>query len=179
VTTGSFIASSSSSLSRKSSGGKTTGGKTTISKRAKKKAGIVTALGIVNYVFGGLKLLTAIAFFVGGAALAALITGAAAKGGNNGLSRADAGALAGAVGAGIIFVGVLLLISAGMSIAAGYGVMERKQWGRILTLVLGVLSGLTVLASVVTLNLGGLISLAYCIFVFVVLLNKDNAAEFR
>src|SRR5207247_7305610 len=80
------------------------------------------------------------------------------------------------------FAGICIMILAVPTILAGVGVMNRRQWGRILTLVLGALAGLGALAT-----LRGIpntipnivVSAGYCIFVYVILLNKDYAAEFR
>jgi hypothetical protein len=83
------------------------------------------------------------------------------------------GVIVGALGFCLLLLGI-------PSIVAGIGVLNRRQWGRILTLVLGALSGLSALV-----NLGGLhvtqalVPAAYCAFVYIILLNQRYAAEFR
>lgn len=144
--------------------------------RRGKGSGVVTAVAIVNYVIGCLQLVAGVLVIVFGGAAAAAITGAAS--GDKEMRNAGL-AMGGIIGTIIIVMGVIMIVFSLPSLAAGYGVMERKQWGRILTLVLGGLHGAMAVMSILTLNPGGLLNLGYAIFVFVVLLNKQHAAEFR
>jgi hypothetical protein len=65
-------------------------------------------------------------------------------------------------------------------ILAGIGVLNRSQWGRVLTLVLGVFSGIFALLCLLGFNLLGLVAYGgYTALVFVILLNSQYAAEFN
>ena len=98
-------------------------------------------------------------------------------------------ALAGIAIAGVSFVGGILLVMAGM------GLRRRRRFGRTLTLALGTLGGVLAIlygytlagqlrddtltsAQAVVLVVGLLVHGGYCAFVFAVLLNRKNAAEF-
>ena len=91
-------------------------------------------------------------------------------------------AVGGVMGVAAVWAGVCMMIFAAPTIIAGIGVLNRRQWGRILTLILGALSGLGAL-----LNLTGLprslpniiVAGGYCALVYVILLKKEYAAEFR
>ena len=69
------------------------------------------------------------------------------------------------------------------SLLTGYGLIERCQWGRILSLVLAALSGLLVamfIKSFEPRNLGPILFFGfYSVFNFVILLNPRFAAEFE
>jgi hypothetical protein len=98
-------------------------------------------------------------------------------------------ALAGVAVAIVSIAGGILLVIAGM------GLLRRRRFGRVLTLVLGTLGGMLALLYGYTLVdelrdgmltstpgavllVGLLVHGGYCAFVFVVLLNRKNAAEF-
>jgi hypothetical protein len=68
----------------------------------------------------------------------------------------------------VFFVaGVMCIILSIPALLSGYGLMQRKQWARILTMILAALS----IPSVP-------VGTAYGIWVFVVLLDKKYADEF-
>jgi len=79
--------------------------------------------------------------------------------------------------AGIVAGLVILSLSAPYLIA-GYGVLNRKQWGRLLTLVLAGLHGFLALGSAMKQDLGFLFTGSYFVFAFVVLLDRRYRAEF-
>ncbi len=144
------------------------------------QSGAVTAVAIINFVLGGLTILVGLLAIVLGGTLIGMFTGAAR----------DAGANAGdaaAMGMGIIVaVAFCIWIIGGLYIFAGMGVLHRKQYGRIITLILGALAGLSAIMALTGIgrNPAGsimqlLINGGYCVFVYVVLLNSQNAAEFR
>jgi hypothetical protein len=98
-------------------------------------------------------------------------------------------ALAGIAVAIVSIAGGILLVIAGM------GLLRRRRFSRVLTLVLGTLGGMLAVlygytlvdemrdglllsAQGATLLVGLLVHGGYCAFVFVVLLNRKNAAEF-
>jgi hypothetical protein len=90
------------------------------------------------------------------------------------------------VGVIIMATAVLTLLWGGLAIAGGVGLIKRRNWGRILTLVLGGIAGvLAILSLIGTFQGGGVASLVnvliyagYAVFAFVVLLNPQNAREF-
>ncbi len=62
---------------------------------------------------------------------------------------------------------------------AGYGVIKRRKWGRILTLVLGAIAALFAGLSLMQFNLVGAgMYGSYAALVFSVLLKPEYAAEF-
>jgi hypothetical protein len=142
------------------------------------RSGVVTALAIVNFIFGALGLLCGGAIVCGGGAIAGII-GAAAK--NDPTIKAeDAAAVAGIAGGAVAVMGVIVMVMGVPTIVAGIGVLKRRQWGRILTLVLGALAGALAVFALVSLNIVGLlIHGGYCAFAYIVLLNKQYAAEFQ
>ena len=98
-------------------------------------------------------------------------------------------ALAGVAVASVSIAGGILLVIAGM------GLLRRRRFSRVLTLVLGTLGGMLAVlygytlvdelrdgmltsAQGAVLLVGLLVHGGYCVFVFVVLLNRKNAAEF-
>jgi hypothetical protein len=88
-------------------------------------------------------------------------------------------------GLAVVIAFLYLLVGAG-GIAAGVGVVNRRPWGRILTLVL---AGLCIVLAILallgvfagqTINLVAVAIFAgYAIVCFVILLNPQNAREFR
>jgi hypothetical protein len=158
--------------------------------RPARKSGAVTAVAVVNFVLGGFLLLCGLVAMLGGALLGNIFgqAGAAAKMPQgmdpeqakvfNQLAQGGGGLIA-TIAA---FIGICYLIVAVPAIIAGVGVLKRAQWGRILTLVLGVIAGLFALLSLASLPAGifGLVIYGgYCVLVFVILLNKQYAAEFQ
>jgi hypothetical protein len=139
-------------------------------------SGAVTAVAIVNYILGGLQLLCGACFVLGGGVGASFIGAAAAN--NPDIEGPDAAAAAGMFGGLFLVAGVIVIILGVPMLLAGYGVQKRRQWGRILTLILGGLSALFGVFNLVTLNPGVIVNAGYAIFVFVILLNSRYAAEF-
>jgi hypothetical protein len=147
-------------------------------------SGAVTAVAIVNYVLAGIVFLFGLLFMFLGAQLAAWIgmagDAAQAQGADAAKAAKEAGGLFAALG---LFAGICIMIFGVPYLLAGVGVMNRRQWGRILTLVLGALSGLSALYALMNFSSTTipniLISAGYCVLVYVVLLNKQYAAEFK
>ena len=135
-------------------------------------SGMVTAVGVVNFLLGGLNALCGGVLIMGGG-LAAGAGAASAAGG-----EPEAAAAATIVGGLIIVIGVVVLILSLPMIIAGVGIVKRRQWGRVLTLILRGILGVLGLLSLASAQPGGLVQLAYCMFVFVVLLNAKYASEF-
>src|SRR5262249_22117033 len=86
--------------------------------------------------------------------------------------------------AGILIVlAVIGLIIAALRIMAGIGVLNRRPWGRTMTIVLASISVLVAILFLLGLNPVSLLLFAvytgYIVASFVILLNSQNAAEFR
>ncbi|TMQ32253.1 MAG: DUF2127 domain-containing protein [Planctomycetota bacterium] len=153
--------------------------------RPVRRSGAVTAVAIVNFILGGLYVLCGLLVMIFGGVFAAMITGAINSNPQNVAdpqAQQAAKAVGGVMGVAAVWAGVCMMIFAAPTIIAGIGVLNRRQWGRILTLILGALSGLGAL-----LNLTGLprslpniiVAGGYCALVYVILLKKEYAAEFR
>lgn len=115
---------------------------------------------------------------------AGLVSGEIAKSGDPQAKEAAGGVMGMIAGLGAIF-GICMLVFAAIYILAGYGVVNRKQYGRIITLILGALAGISALLNLISITknpggaiLGAAINGGYCAFVYIVLLNRQNAAEF-
>lgn len=151
-------------------------------RRRRTQGGAVTAIAVVNFVLGGLVLLCGVIAFGVGAVVGGVIFQ-----GQKG--AADLRPLAGLGGffAGLLIAFALLYLLVGtLLIVAGVGVVKRRPWGRILSLVLGGITAVFALLSafgIATGNLGSCVTLlvfgGYTVLVYVILLNRDNAAEFR
>ncbi|MCI0460277.1 MAG: hypothetical protein L0Z62_25270 [Gemmataceae bacterium] len=153
------------------------------------KSGAVTAVGIINLIFAGLTVVVAFIMMFAASLIFGTAAGVADELRQKGFDvkgAEAAGGLAGMLAGAAVCVGVVALLIAGLYVLAGLGVLNRKQYGRIITLVLGALHGLNALLNLTAIGtvpvqaiLGILISGGYCIFVYMVLLNSQNAAEFR
>jgi hypothetical protein len=112
-----------------------------------RRSGGITAIGILNIVFGSLGAIVSLLIVIGGG----LFAGAGA------MVEADAGAeaegfgaAAGVAGGLIMIVGLIGLVSAAALGVSGIGVLMLRPWGRVLSIVCG--------ASIVLLNLLSLVS---------------------
>jgi hypothetical protein len=140
----------SSSINKSSKGKSSAKGKKKSGGKGVQGSPAVTYLAYASYAFCGLEVLAGIVFIVAAGAIATALFG-------------------GKSGAIIAFgFGILIVSMAIPTLVAGYGLMNRKQWGRILTFIVAVI------------NLANLppLGLAYAVFAFVVLLDKKNAEEF-
>lgn len=157
--------------------------------RRGERSGAVTAVGVINIVLGSLYVLGGLCLLLGGA----LVGGAAQDFRGNpggGLFAVFAGA--------IILFAFLIIVVAVLHILGGVGVLNRRNWARILTLVLGGLSAVFALFGVFgvvgALNnpvaddragavLVSLVSVffhvGYAVLVYVILLNPGYAEEFE
>ena len=148
------------------------------------RSGAVTGVAVINFVIGGLVLLFGMCGFL------ALLVEASEGRPMRGTEFA------------IVFVIILftLIWSVG-AIIAGVGVINRRQWGRVLTLILGGIAMVKTLSAIVLgvlfmsslrggpldedsllgfmlLAMLGLMYLGYGIWTYVVLLNSRYGAEF-
>ncbi|MBA2320615.1 MAG: hypothetical protein H0V89_05605 [Deltaproteobacteria bacterium] len=122
----------------------------------------IDLVGICWMLYGGLQLLVALVLGIGIFGLGGMIGAAGVAGGEDEL--AVMGGLYAVLGP---IVGVIAGVFAILDILAGVGIRQRAKWGRILGFVAAVLS-------VGSLPLGTLLG----VFTFVVLLDKEAAAEF-
>ncbi len=149
-------------------------------------SGAVTAVGVVTLILSALRGLSGLVLALCGV-MFGLVGNAAAP---NVPNNAAAGPLpAGAMAVGAIFlaaIGVMVCLLAVLSVIAGIGVLRRREWARITTLVLAGLESLGLLFVVLCMVLAPspiwamslLISGGYVVLCFVVLLKRQNAAEF-
>jgi len=147
----------------------------------RQRSDAVTAVAVVNFALGGLQLLCGSCIAVGGGALAAILGFAAQQDRDLAPEEAEQLEQFVQIGGGVIVVfGVFYILLAVLLFVAGYGVTKRQNWGRTLTLALGVIAfPLAIPALVVGEWFGGLANLGYAIFVFAVLLNRRYRAEFN
>lgn len=137
--------------------------------RRAERSGWVTSVAVINFVFGGLQILCGGFILIG----ASFIAKAAQQDPNLGAEE-------GAIIAGVILaLAILSFALGGASILAGFGIIKRSQWGRILTLVLGGISMLFGVINLIGFNPIALLNFGYGIYVFVVLINSQYAAEFQ
>ncbi|HEV3447106.1 MAG TPA: hypothetical protein VG099_20875 [Gemmataceae bacterium] len=147
--------------------------------RPLRKSGAVTAIAVIAMVLGGLQALCGLLFTFLGGAIAGFLGGAvnaqAQKGVDPQVAQAAQG-IAGFLLAWAAAIGVGILLVGGSMIVAGVGVLNRRQWGRILTLVL---VGLMTLLSLIMVNIVAIVIWGgFCAFAYIILLSKQYAAEF-
>jgi len=163
------------------------------------RGGAVTTMGILNLVLGGIEILLCGWMMIGGAAIFGAVKGGEAKVEQvlekEGVKRADIDKLREVTGASaggffsmiagvLIVLSVIGLIVAGLRIWAGIGVLNRRSYGRTMTIVLASISIVFILFWLLAILtplgiLFFLIYLGYVIAAFVILLSARNAAEFR
>ncbi|PQO47890.1 hypothetical protein [Blastopirellula marina] len=136
--------------------------------------GLITAVAVVNYIFGGLCLSCGVCFGVlGGGVLALFLAG-------DGPQMDEPAKMGVGIGAAVIIgmMAVQMLVGL-LVILAGYGVQNYRQWGRILTIVLAVVSALLGVFSLLQLSPIGLLQIGYAVFALVVMLNPHYTKEFQ
>jgi hypothetical protein len=95
----------------------------------------MTAIGVLNIIFGTIGALLSLLVVLGGGLLAA--GGAAMEAGAGGEAE-GMGTMAAAGGGLIMIIGVVALIAWGALAVSGIGVLKLAPWGRMLTIVCGV-----------------------------------------
>jgi hypothetical protein len=150
-------------------------------------SGIVTALAIINYVFGGLAVLGGLLVLIAGSWFMGIVGGAAAD--PRLQVQGPAGQRAAVQVQGIMSLGaaffvimsIIVLVVAALYILTGYGLQQRRQWGRILAIVLGVLNALAAFSALFSLPrslVSLVISGAYAGLTLAVLFQPQYAEEF-
>jgi hypothetical protein len=155
------------------------------------KSGAVTGVGIMSIILGCLDLLLGVCFL-----LAALVVGDAGNRAGGFAIPAFGGAIA-----VMVIATMLLLLWGTLALISGIGVLNRRQWARIMVLVLsgigaaagllflvgafGALSAVDAVGNRGAGFMGFMINLliaailiGYCVWSYVVLLNGRNGAEF-
>ena len=152
--------------------------------RPVRQSGAVTAVAVVNFVLGGLQILIGLLIMIVGPAIVGMAASAVDTSKMT-PEQARQFKQATTTGGGIValgaavFGGCILIFGVPM-IIAGIGVIKRRQWGRILSIVLASLAIVGAIVWLLTFNIIGLlINGGYAVVVFVILLNKQYAAEFR
>ncbi|MBA2116493.1 hypothetical protein [Bremerella alba] len=143
---------------------------------AEPNTGLIVAVAIVNYVFGGLQVACGGCLAIFGATFTQMIGGIMEQ--DRQMTPQDQAAL-GIMTAVFIGIGVVFALTGLPTVLAGYGVQCQKEWGRILTIVLAGISALMGILLLLGLNPLGLLFAGYSIFTLVVLLNSSNAKAFK
>jgi hypothetical protein len=110
------------------------------------QSGLVTAMAVVNLLYGGIGILCGlgVAFFMN--LIASFFGGAVAADPDAPGARDAAGAFGMLAAFGAV-MGIIIILVAGLWILAGVGLLKRRQWGRIITLVLAVITGILAVLS--------------------------------
>jgi hypothetical protein len=153
---------------------------------AQPRSGGVTAVAVVNFVLGGLAILCGLLAFLGGAILSG--AGSVSKEMEAEMRKKGVEVKSGDIQAAGNLVMIVSFVTIGWGVCAiigGIGLIGRKQWGRMLTLILAgvavilALFGLYQTVSVSAMNiLNVLIYGGYAALVFIILLKPQVAQEF-
>ena len=121
--------------------------------------GLITAVAVINYVFGGISLSCGLCTGVlGGGTLGMLLAGV-----GGGPPMDDQAKLGIGIASAIFIVMIAIQVLVGLLIIlAGYGVQNYRQWGRILTIVLAVISGLMGVFGTLATKSGGFAASRLC-----------------
>jgi hypothetical protein len=124
------------------------------------RTGGMTAVGILNIVFGSLGSLVALLAIVGGGLVAAV--GAAGEAESAGTDAEGIGAAVATGGMLVMVIGLVYLLCMSLLIFDGIGVLKLKPWGRTLSIACGagiaLLSGYSIITgefSIMTLGMCG------------------------
>jgi hypothetical protein len=158
--------------------------------------GSITSVGIISIVLGSLITLGSLCVLLGG-----IFVAAAANDIKNMPNVQNANAGVGLLALGgfiVILIGIAVLLLGVGQIMGGVGILRRRQWGRILILVIGgfyILFALNAVWSIIQLLglpafvpktmplltqlLFLIVEVGYVISAYLVLLNRRNASQFR
>ena len=137
------------------------------------RTGGMTTMGILNIVFGSLGCIGGLVMVLAGGAIAAVGAGAESE-------AAGAAAMGGAIGAIAGVIGLVFLALWATVIVAGIGVLKMRSWGRMLSMVCGVIIVLLAIAGVATgsFSLGTIFMIAYGGALFGLMMKPDWKAAF-
>jgi hypothetical protein len=159
------------------------------------RSGMVMAIAIVSFVLGGLSILFGLLGFLVGSlfASAGRMQGDLERMAAQEFARQGAEFPGSGVGSSIAFLGTLMMILSiafllwgAMTIPSGIGLLKRRRWGRMLSLIVAGVAGLIALVSIVPIFIGGGMSTVlnillyggYAAWVFLVLLRARAKSEF-
>jgi hypothetical protein len=149
----------------------------------REQSGLVTAVAVVNFVLASLWVIGIIAAIIFGGAILSMFSSIAKS--NPPANQVQAQQAQQAVNAAATIGGIAIAVAstcfgifAACFAVAGYGVLKRRQWGRIMTLVLGGLTAILALLSLLSLSPTVVVYAGYTAFVYIVLLNRRYGAEF-
>jgi hypothetical protein len=162
-------------------------------RRGADKSGAVTAVGVINIVLGSLTTMLSLCVVVFGVFLA----GVAADPQFGGPPKAARG-IFGLAGAVALILGLIVLLMGVAYIISGIGILNRRNWARVLTLVLAGFTAVGALWNLIQLIqlvggadvpgragqiMGQLVSvclqIGYVVMAFTILLNSRYAEEFN
>lgn len=138
--------------------------------------GLIMAVAVINYVFGGLSLACGICAGAFGGSVIGLAVAAIS---NDPQVDPQAKVSVGIVSVVIMAIAGIQVLCGLLILLAGYGVQNFREWGRILTIVLAVISGVLGLLSLVVFWVFGLLQIGYAIFTLIVLLSPTYTRNFR
>jgi hypothetical protein len=109
------------------------------------RSGLAAGAGIGLLVFGILLLLIGLLFF----AVAGMVGGLAGSGGFGDIPGMPPG-FEGAIGGFVVVFGVIVILYSLLYIVGGIGVLRSRNWGRVIGIVVGIITGLLMLSGVTT-----------------------------
>jgi uncharacterized membrane protein (DUF2068 family) len=150
------------------------------------RSGGVTAVAIVNFVLGGLAILCGLLGFLGGAVLSS--AGSLSKEMEADMRKKGMEVKSGdlqSAGTKAMFLSVVNLGWGVAAIVSGIGLIGRKQWGKLIALVLGAIAVLLALFALYQMFAESFMSIlsvliygGYAATVFLILLKPEVKAEF-
>lgn len=105
------------------------------------RSGLAMAAGIGLLVFGILMLLIGLLFL----AVAGMVGGLAGSGGFGEIPGMPPG-FEGAIGGFVVILGIIVMLYSLLYIVGGIGVLRSRGWGRVMGIVVGIITGLFLLA---------------------------------
>jgi hypothetical protein len=109
------------------------------------RSGLAAGAGIGLLVFGILLLLIGLLFF----AVAGMVGGLVESGGFGEIPGMPPG-FEGAIGGFVVVFGVIVILYSILYIVGGIGVLRSRNWGRVIGIVVGIITGLLMLSGLAT-----------------------------
>jgi len=114
------------------------------------RTGLAAGAGIGLLVFGILLLLLGLLFF----AVAGMVNGMFEAGGFGEIPGMPPG-FEGAIGGFVVVFGIIVILYSLLYIIGGIGVLRSRNWGRVIGIVVGILSGLLILSGLTSTSSAG------------------------